>query len=133
MTPAELLLAAADRIDQALAAATPGPWYIGVDDCAWISIATNNRADPLVQSERSGWPVAATGHGETAEADAAWIALLNPQVGEPLAALLRMIGAWHSEGFDTCSGIDRTNYPDAVKDITDDALALARAILGEDA
>lgn len=94
MTPSELLVAAADRIDQAAQAA--GGEAIADGLANWFD------ADLMT--------------GDFAPADAVWIALLNPQTGEHIAALLRkqaQIFQWFNE----CD---------------DDALALARAVLGHD-
>lgn len=107
MTPAELLLAAADRIDQARADATPGPWF-GEGD--WV--------DAVRSSVAGFW------HPLRNPADAAWIALLNPDTGGHIAALLRHIGnAMHAEQVSTSLLELRA---------VDAALTLARAILGGD-
>lgn len=107
MTPAELLRAAADRIDQSRADATPGPWTASSPAAAVWSVYDPRELPAAEYCD---------------EGDAAWIALLNPQVGGHLAALLRTVAEndFADLGFaQTCTSIGS------------DALALARAILIE--
>ncbi len=123
-SPHELLTAAADRLDTLLAEATPGPWTnLGPDSLApWTvydrqwSIASTTVYDhnePL--SNKPG----ATGPAYiNADANAAYIAAMNPLVG-------RYIATWLRE-----AAIDAGGYAsDRVPDFFPDELAVARAIL----
>lgn len=103
MTPAELLLAAADRIDQTRADTTPGPWAFRYEAGGYVTAEYDDVCE--VSHDGSG----------------AWIALLNPQTGEHIADLLR--GA--AEDIESRGGV-------LMRPIERQALALARAILGGD-
>lgn len=100
-TPAELLTAAADRLEQLITEATPGPWTAHDDGLVW--------------PERMGDPVS----GSAQLADAEFIAAMSPTVGRALVALLRGMAFWYfGRGPEWPLG-------------TDSLQALARAILGE--
>jgi len=82
MTPAEELTVAADRLDKLIAEATSGPWRV------------TGRANV---DAPSGWVVASVAGRKLwpSDADAAYIAAMNPDVGRALAALLRSCAAYH--------------------------------------
>lgn len=97
MTPSELLLAAADRIRDLAAQATPRKWQ---------SFATLNGGASVLalQSDGPGSPI--TGGDIAAaevEADGAWIAALSPAVAPHLEAWLRstasLLEAWLPTGW----------------------------------
>lgn len=112
MTPADELLAAADRIDQTRAGVERdhqgGPWH-GVESGPITKVRA---CDSSLIADVVHW---SDGAGPAA---AAWIALLNPQTGQHIAALLQM-AADHAKGRGAACG-----------SCVDTALALARAING---
>ena len=74
-SPAEILRAAAARLEQAAAKAEPGPWYTEPDD---------------LDRGHDVWS-RTTGHMPAfglSENDAAWIAMMSPVIAEPLSAWL---------------------------------------------
>lgn len=74
-SPAEILRAAAARLEQAAAKAEPGPWYTEPDDL--------DRGHEVWSRKTGHMP--ARGH---CESDAAWIAMMSPVIAEPLSAWL---------------------------------------------
>lgn len=81
MTPAEELRAAADRLDKLAGGATQGPWRtdeIGNPFCSAIVVAGR-------PSKRARVELAETLH----DADAAYIAAMNPLVGKALVKAFR--------------------------------------------
>lgn len=110
MSPAETLRAAATKLRETASNTTPGPWQTkGVGDFGWL----------VVDADPAGRFSVETEDNEHGRADAAWIALMSPQVAEPLAAWLED----EAEGmtiFDPSEHEHVFNYP----------LALARSILG---
>lgn len=72
-TPADRLLAAADLLDELAGEATEGPWF--------------NTRDGEVKNARNWDVVDRMGAGSK---DARYIALMGPEVGKALTALLRM-------------------------------------------
>lgn len=117
-TPAELL-AAADRTDQAGADATPGPWIVVPDHIGNWAVVQSRQYVTEVTEER--------------EADAAWIALLNPQTGGHIAALLRTLARIGDKPVVLPTASDTDVDALDFSALYDDALALARSILGGDA
>lgn len=87
MTPAEVLAAAADRLDALVAEATGGPWsahYVSAlhtDAGAWVGAPGERTTD--------GVYVASTANAVEGLGDAAYIAAMNPLVGKALSKVLR--------------------------------------------
>lgn len=123
MTPAERLRAAADLIERTGTAATPGPW---IADGAGVYL-TDDRGS-FVADTCGSHPA------QDAKADAAWIALVGPDLAPALAAWLRGTAASHRP--DGNPGKDPWGctmcYPhdsDWPCDVVDDAVAFADLIL----
>jgi hypothetical protein len=112
-TTAETLLAAAARLREIAARATPGPWdYDRFEEAApWEVIAPSgdDLEDVAVCSAENG----------RVEANAWWIATVHPGIAEPLAQLLEIEAATARVGFE-----DYEDYYPAT-------VAVARLILGE--
>lgn len=75
-SPAEILRAAAARLEQAAAKAEPGPWYTEPDDL--------DRGHDVWSRKTGHMPAFGL-----SESDAAWIATMSPVMAEPLAAWLK--------------------------------------------
>jgi hypothetical protein len=116
-TPAELLTAAADKLDALLAGTTPGPWAIwrDLDHQGFHTVGdlAGVVPDGAVESAGEANPTAHV----YVEPDAAYIAAMHPGVGRALAALLRRHGQIAVGWTDT-------------EEVFPEELRLARAILG---
>lgn len=120
-TPAEILTAAADKLDGLLAddRLTPAPWDasdVDAPDGEWT-----------IDSPADGHQVASLApcgaHPHRAAADAAYIEAMHPGVGRALVALLRA----------ACGGNDIDGYDsEQVERYFGEELRLARAVLGGD-
>lgn len=118
MTPAEELVAAADKLDALVSGATEGPWTTyreldGIFAGQWTVVrAAGLRVASVGQVRRH--------HSQAAEGNIAYIAAMNPLVGKAMAELFRMEFA----------RIDATEkvHPPYVPD--PEVLALARLING---
>ena len=129
MTPAEVLAAAADKLDALVAEATEGPWTahygsdLHTDAAAWIGAPGRATTDGVF--------VATTANAVEGLGDAAYIAAMNPLIGKALADYLR--GAAHrlsSRPLDFQEvAADRGVLFDAYYG---HALGLARLILGDE-
>jgi hypothetical protein len=84
MTPAEILLAAADRVRDLAAAATPGPWANG-SDRSIVSVLPKGLTR-FLPPQRWGLKVAS----KVDDVDREWIAALSPAVAPHLEAWLRL-------------------------------------------
>jgi hypothetical protein len=124
-SPSALLLRAADRLDELAGAATPGPW------AASASIPYGHRVGSADESDWVAW----TGeHGETgSQADAAYIAAVDPPTGAGFASVLRAAA-------EDAAACDRQNarHPDIdgttrvmYHPMTVAAIGAARNVLGE--
>ncbi|MGV9779732.1 hypothetical protein [Streptosporangium sp. NPDC003464] len=129
LTPAEELRAAAVRLREAAANATPGPWGVGNGEVIGLGIEqtgpgsfayTAQLARVLDDNEREEDNYGGHDLGST-EADAAWIAAMHPDLAEPLAAWLDE-AARHAD-------MNEHRAPRHRRDLTW-ALAVARVILG---
>lgn len=100
MTPADELAAAADKLDALIAAATDGDWSA----LAMLGAETGSDVLAVSNDAPAGWSSVA--HG-ISDADAAYIAAMNPLVGKALAEWLRAIAAWpkHITGTDREFGL----------------------------
>ena len=110
-TPADTLRAAAARIREHAAAASPGPWMIRTGQ-PWL-------ADRVVFGQSMCMPgriaqVCNVDYGQNHGPDAAWIALMHPGVGE-------LIADWLESAARTWEFVTYSNR--------DAALAVARAVL----
>lgn len=125
MTPAETLRAAAERVRELAAKATPTPWRL---DGPWW----HDESGPTARGSRTAVPALLITAGEhrravligppasrTDGADLQWAITLSPAIAEPLAVWL----------YATADLIDS----EPVRPVTPKrpALALARAILGD--
>jgi len=134
VTPAEELRAFAKLLRDTAAKATTGPWDVADGTTVGIGIETHSRghysydlivAEVTEQGERENDVWARGPRGEslkpgTPEADAAWIALASPALGEPLAVLIDDLADFAGEV---------TTEPPAGH-IVGSALAVARALNG---
>ncbi len=131
MSPSETLLAAADRVRDLAAAATPGPWEQG-ERCVW----EGNIGVPVVADCEKGEG------GVLHEHDARWIAALSPALApmierwlrESAESLARHEPAWRDQPDVYDEPIVRRT-PAEVDALVEHhfgaALGFARAILGE--
>jgi hypothetical protein len=110
---AEVLRQAADRLDALAEAATPGPWTCYGDHLVW----------PGEQGPAANDPVLAM-VGEAHEDSAPYIATMHPGVGKALAEWLRA-EAEPQAFYENLTGRGG-NFT-----ASDEALAVARAILGD--
>lgn len=94
MSPADELLAAATKVRDTAKAATPGPWEIRPGNDVSANVA--GRQDLVIDG--GGWTdgTKAVVFGAALTADAAWIALANPAIAEPLADLIYCPCARHA-------------------------------------
>lgn len=99
-TPAEELLAAADKLDRLVAEATPGPWTGRVFDDAWHQYADVIGKQEVEQYSGSYTVTTALVAGGASEVaapgwlfpgNASYIAAMNPFVGQALVDLLRRL------------------------------------------
>lgn len=96
--PSALLLAAADRVRDLAAAATPGQWEVDEGSGRVELVLRSPSADVVVVHRFSPHPDSLN------RADARWIAALSPALAEPLEAMLRraasdlvvFVAAWES-------------------------------------
>lgn len=143
--PAEQLRAAAAKIRETAAKATPGPWVdMSTEEDSiyprWIMGPPTVPDDPWSFTE----PIKVTGdlvdHEIVSREDTAWIALMSPALAEPLAAWLEKTAETvrHHEpdtqydglpNWQWCTGCD-TEECEGLQNITA-ALTVARAVLGE--
>lgn len=135
MTPAEVLAAAADRLDALAKAATAGPWTAEANSCitrlpsgvahefsSWAVFSPEmddeNPTTMVAGPERDPRDQKLWG-GIWESVDARYIAAMNPLVGKALAAVFR---AWARMG-----RLD----PDLLRRVGgDETVALARLIIG---
>lgn len=87
MTPADELVAAADKLDALVAQTTDGPWVTtreidGYRADRWTVVKAGGKRVVTVDQTRVHWDSAA-------EANVAYIAAMNPLVGKDHASLLR--------------------------------------------
>ncbi|WP_329520537.1 hypothetical protein [Spirillospora sp. NBC_01491] len=123
MTPVDELRAAATRLRETAAKATPGPWKTkGFGEFGWLVVDANPAGRFSVETEDN----------EHGRADAVWIALASPVLAEPLADWLeqcandlagaeRTAAKWPGDFSDP---LDICDEPDSVRR----ALTLARAV-----
>jgi hypothetical protein len=124
MTGAELLRAAADRLDELAGKATPGPWHVECshgDPAAQVHLVTD------VMRDRYGNNSVSTDDHATA----AYIAAMHPEVGKALAAWLRK----EADGFELYEATVRVaiNLGSGARlshSTHYEALAVARLIVG---
>ncbi len=122
VTPAEELRAAATKLREMAKATVGGIWtteYLDNHECWWV----NHRTEEY-DSVTCGTVADLESVGM--EGNAAWIALMGPDKAEPLAAWLDSI-AKAVEALTTTLKRDQRELADP------DALAFARAVLGEKA
>jgi hypothetical protein len=119
MTPEATLKAAAAKLRETAAKATPGPWTAQeVPDEAYVEImaGTEVAVAHAVCEHAATWGAAA---------DADWIALMSPALAEPLAAGLELTAEhWRPER-------DLAKHYPARHAMQQEALTAARTILGE--
>jgi hypothetical protein len=116
--PADRLRAAAALVRERRAAATPGEWTAHLlppnehhkHPAHWVK-ARHDNGDSISSQVVADCP--------WRQADAAWIALMNPAVGEPLAAWLESVA----------DRLRATAHPDWQHAIEPEAFAVADAIL----
>jgi len=104
VTPAEVLAAAADKLDALTAEATDGPWILAKHkDGRILGIDAHDGYDEVVTTgnvECMSYCYGGTSTIEATDADWRYIAAVNPLVGKALAAWLRheAQGAAHGLG-----------------------------------
>ena len=103
-SPAEELRAAATLIRETASNATPGPWT--VSRLPGIGRTVNDPTARLSIAVGTGW---------VSGADGEWIALMSPDLAEPLGDLLRSIAAVHEQPpCDAPEACNRCAEPDPV-------------------
>lgn len=156
-SPVELLSAAADRVRDLSAAATEGPWEVDRQySHANVVYAKHDLIDSVgVAGRRMDLTPVFTGQIASRdrsrfEADARWIAALSPAVAPHIERILRESGeAWAKAGKALADdravinpsvgelygwwGTRNLSLEDRVSEHDQQALALAKAILGVDA
>jgi len=122
VTPAEELRAAATKLRETAAKATPGPWHIREGN--EVSSNVIARSEHMV-IDGGGWTDGskAVVYGAALNTDAAWIALASPALAEPLAALLELQAKVFAMLTDSVA-------PDFAEAYSLPALTLARLING---
>lgn len=139
MEPSALLTAAADRVRDLAAQATPGTWSAkdmaeeGHPGVWWVDCVHEDDAGTT-------WTTIADLETVNPAADARWVAAMSPEVAPHLERWLREVAdnaarsvpAWQNMGVDGYPGPRRTEAEVAslVEHHYGAALALARAILG---
>lgn len=128
---ADLLRAAADRLDELAGAATPGPWYP-----VFLGKTVSRRDDEQKYVIDSPGRLVVRNVGfhddKHAESHADLIATLaDPEVGKALAAWLRVADMRHLAGLSGCRERNTARKPNANGACpTCEALTVARLILG---
>ena len=104
VTPSAQLLAAADRIRDLAAAATPGPWR--QHDGWWpgtlgvvASVLSGEGTDTEVRALLPTYEETPNSEARNVRNDAAWVAALSPAVAEPLIWILEA-GAQEAEAME---------------------------------
>lgn len=132
MNPAEVLRAAADRIDQLAAATTPGPWrtadvegifYIASANHGPVTMDNDGPVCTCSGPDENGGVAIERDESEGGRGDADWMVALGPQVAPQLSAWLRAEADAHQrrEALMLVGGGAATAH----------ALAFARSLLGE--
>ncbi|MFC7929146.1 hypothetical protein [Streptomyces cinereoruber] len=116
-TPAEELRAAAQKLRETVAAASPGPWT--VNDWGNVQTARHEEVAEV-------WPLQSK-----PDANAAYIALMGPDVGQHLADLLGSAVSFLADYPDLGIDHDRQACDDYACDLVGHALAVARALNGD--
>ena len=106
MSAASELRAAAGKLGALAGLATPGPWERGgIGDYGWTVRDVSPSGTFAIETEDSA----------QGQADAAWIALMSPELAEPLGDLLRSIAAVHEQPpCDAPEACNRCAEPDPV-------------------
>jgi hypothetical protein len=135
VTPSDLLSAAADRVRDLAAQATPGPWR--QHDGWWpgtlgvvASVLSGEDNDTQVRALLPTFEDEPNSDARNVRADAAWVAAMSPEVAPHLEAWLRHAAVMFEVSKRRAETWHRVNEEAYVSDSDHEALAFARVILG---